>query len=273
MGPVKLKWFARMGYGARGIVYLIIGGLALLAALGAGGETTDAKGALEELLSQPLGHALLAAMAIGLFGYAGWRLVQSLLDADGHGTDLKGIVVRAGLFTSAITHSALAFYALTLAIGTSFSQGGNGGLAAWLMGQPYGVYLVGAVGVVIIGAGLSQAWKGASRKYEHRLSIGDRGMSVVSPICAFGLLARGLAFCIVGGLFVYAAVHVDPTEAGGLEDALRWLRSQPAGPFLFAAVSVGLIAFGLYSLIEAIWRDIEHSRSNGASVLPEKPAA
>jgi Domain of Unknown Function (DUF1206) len=85
----KVAWLARSGYAARGVVYLIVGGLAVVAALG-GGRTTDSKGALRTTLQQPFGEALLALVALGLVGYAIWRLVQATTDPDGHGTDVKG---------------------------------------------------------------------------------------------------------------------------------------------------------------------------------------
>jgi len=271
MSLARLKFLARMGYGARGLVYLVVGGLAVLAAVGAGGETTDAKGALEELLGQPLGPVILVVLAVGLLGHAGWRFVQGALDADDHGADAKGLVIRGGLLVSALSHLALAFYAVTLVIGQRFGGGGNEGLAAWLMAQPYGRYLVAIVGAAVIGAGASQIWKGLRQSYKRHLVLGEQKMTVLSPICAFGLTARGLVFCIIGGLFVYAGVHVQPEEARGLDGALTWLRSQPAGPLLFAVIAVGLVAFGIYSFILAIWREIRHDGDSEASILPAKP--
>ena len=93
----KIAWLARSGYAARGVVYLIVGGLAVLAALGGGGQTTDSKGALLTILQQPFGNVLLGLVALGLVGYAIWRLVQALMDTDHHGTDAKGLAIRGGL--------------------------------------------------------------------------------------------------------------------------------------------------------------------------------
>ena len=103
----KIAWLARSGYAARGVVYLIVGGFAVLAALGSG-QTTDSKGALRTIVQQPFGEALLALVALGLVGYAIWRLVQALLDTDHHGTDAKGLAIRGGLIVSAVTHTLLA---------------------------------------------------------------------------------------------------------------------------------------------------------------------
>lgn len=264
MGAETLRLFARMGYGARGVVYLIIGGLAALAALDAGGETTDSRGALVELLSQPFGAVLIAIVIVGLLGYAGWRVVQALLDADAHGLDAKGLVVRAGLFISAITYSALAFYAMSLIFMSWTSDGGGSARVSWLMQQSFGRYLMAAVGLAIGGAGLAQIWKGAAGGFHRHLEL-DRGPHpVISFICGFGLIARGAVFCIIGGLFCLAAVRLDPEQAGGLKDAMNWLRQQPFGEALFAIVALGLFAFGVYSLIEAAFRKIDIADDDGS---------
>ena len=158
----KVAWLARSGYAARGVVYLVVGGLAVLAALG-GGQTTDSKGALRTILQQPFGEALLALVALGLVGYAIWRLVQATTDPDGHGADAKGLAIRGGLLVSAITHSLLAWFALSLIFGWGSSVGGDGGArdwTAWLLQQPFGRWLVGLIGVAVIGAGLAHMIKG-----------------------------------------------------------------------------------------------------------------
>jgi hypothetical protein len=114
-----LALLARSGYAARGVVYLIIGGLAVVAASGQGGQTTDTHGALTSLLTQPFGKIVLAIVALGLIGYALWRVVQALADVDHHGTDPKGLATRGGLLVSAVTHALLALFALSLTFGAA----------------------------------------------------------------------------------------------------------------------------------------------------------
>lgn len=254
-----LKVIARLGYATRGLVYLIVGGLAVFAVFGAGGETTDAKGGLLTLLETGYGTVLLSAMAVGLACYALWRLLQALLDTDRHGWGAKGLVVRAGLLTSAGVHAALGLWAISVAVGEGGGGSGSGSndIALWLMQQPYGHWLVAGLGVVIIGVGLAHLDKGVRRRYEKWLVADAAKMALIRPISTVGLIARGVVFLIVGGLFVYAGLTVDADEAGGMSAALQWLRRMPFGPALLLVTAVGLVCFGIYSLIEAFFRRID----------------
>ena len=254
---------ARAGYAARGVIYLIIGGLAVRAAFGSGGQTTDAKGALQQILEAPFGQVLLGIVAIGLFGYAAWRFVQSLADTDDHGTGAKGLAVRGGLFVSAITHILLAIFALSLVFGWGSGGGGGesgGGTQHWtsmLMQQPYGRWLVALIGVAVIGAGIAHIVKGVKAKFERFLEMSRPMLDKVRPICRFGLIARGVVFLIVGGFFIVAAWQFSAEEAKGLQGALQALQQAPYGWILFAIVALGLFAFGIYGLVEARYRRID----------------
>ena len=250
----KIEPLARVGYAARGIIYLIVGGLALLAAVGQGGRTTGSKGALTSLMSQPFGQVMLGIVAAGLVGYSVWRFVQAVWDADGHGTDLKGWLVRGGLLVSAGTHAALAFFCASILFG--IGGGGSKSYVAWLLGLPMGQWLVAAVRVAVIGAGVANIVKGVTAKYKKRFDMDRQGMRWAAPLCTFGLVARGVAFLIVGGLIIAAGVQVEPDKAQGLAAALDALHRQPYGPYLLGTLALGLLAFGLYSGIAAVFRRI-----------------
>lgn len=258
-GSEKYKGLARLGYASRGIVYLIVGGFAVLAAFG-GGKTTGTKGALESLLGETFGIALLLVLTLGLVAYALWRAVQAIADADGHGTDAKGLTIRGGLAVSAVTHLLLGVFAASLIFGGG--GGGSGGdqstqsLVAKLMEQPYGVWLVGIVGLTVIGAGIAHIIKGAKAKFEKRFRPGYDHMGWVRPLCRFGLIARGVVFIMIGGFIVIAAWRYDPEQAKGLAGALQSLQRQPYGQVLLGIVAFGLVAFGLYSIVEAVYRRI-----------------
>lgn len=253
----RLTHFARLGYGARGVVYVIVGLLAVWGGVFGTADATNTKGALQALKQQPFGLVMLLIVAVGLACFVLWRLIQAVSDADDHGTDPKALVIRGALLVSAVTYATLAFFAFTLVFGVASSSGGSHNQAtAWLMQQPFGRYLVGAVGLIIIGAGLAHFWKALSGRFKKRLQASEAAMKVITPVSAAGLIARGIIFCILGGFLIVAAVRVDPSHAKGLNSAMSWIRDQPYGVTLFVVVAAGLIAFGAYSLIEARWRHI-----------------
>lgn len=263
MTPEKaLALFARVGYAARGIVYLLVGGLAALAAFGQGGQTKGSKAALTQLLTAPMGDVLLGALALGLTGYALWRCIQAITDTDHHGTGPKGLVIRASLAVSAVTHILLAVFAVRLIVtlgGSGSKGGGSEGTAGWLMSQPFGRWLVGAVGLVMIGVGIAHAIKGARAQFADNFDMPRRTQRWAYPICRFGLMIRGLVFMVVGTFFIIAGYTVNPDEAGGIAEVFDTFRKQPFGIWLMAFVAAGLFAFGAYSMLEAFYRRVDPS--------------
>lgn len=258
----KLILLARVGYAARGLIYVVVGALAALAAWGSGGQTTDSRGAVVTLLEAPFGAVLLVCIAAGLLCYSAWRAAQALLDADAHGSDARGLAVRGGLGVSAVIHTALAVFALSLAMGwgTGTSDGSGDGSSrewtAWLMAQPFGQWLVALVGVAVIGAGIAHCVKAWRAGFEAHFRMTPDERRFIRPISRFGLTARGVVFLIIGSFFLVAAVQQDPSEARGLSGALRALQEQPYGWLLLAVVALGLVSFGAYSLIESRYRTI-----------------
>lgn len=254
--------FARVGYAARGVVYLLVGGLAALPVTGQGGKTTGSKGALAELLSAPLGKLLLGILAFGLVCYALWRCIQSFTDTDHHGVELKGLIVRSGLAISAVTHLTLAIFAANMIFtlgGNSSQSGGSQSTAGWLMQQPFGRWLVAAVGLAIIGVGVAHCLKGAKTKFDDHFDMPLRIKRWVYPVCQFGLMVRGLVFMVVGGFFIIAAYQINPQEAGGIAEVFDTFQKQPFGTPLMVFIAVGLFAFGTYSTLEAFYRRVDPS--------------
>jgi hypothetical protein len=253
----NLEWLARGGYAARGIVYVLIAGMALLSTFG-GGEPNQ-KSALRLVLEQPFGQVWLGLIGLGLIGFILWRIAQSVLNTDHHQNDAKGYAVRAGLLVGATTYTGLAAYAIGQAFHLGFGDGSSDGkrsMTAWLMQQPFGPYLVAAVGICILAAAIAQVAKGFGRTYLKYFETNWSKGTLLDAICIYGLSARGAIFLIVGGFFLYAAFAVDPAQAGSTADALAWVRQLPFGALLYAAIAVGLLAFGLYSFIEAKYRVI-----------------
>lgn len=251
----KFQWLARAGYGARGIVFLMVAGLALFSSL-AGGKA-DTKSALETILQQPFGRVWIALIGIGLAGFVAWRLAQSLANADGQDDDMKGYAIRAALFGSAVTYAGLALTSL----GMAFQMSGGGssgeeGLAAWVMAQPFGRYLAGIIGIGFVIGGVITAMKGIKRKFGRYLELDAKKNSPAVLVSIYGLVARGAVFAIIGVFFLYAAFTVDPQQAGGMADALAWVNELPFGGIIYAIVALGLAAFGIYNFVEARYRRI-----------------
>lgn len=250
---LTLKTLARLGYAARGIVYLEVGGLALLAVAGQGGGTTGSKGALREIMSQPLGDLLLLVLIVGLFGFALWRCVQAIRDTDRHGTSAKGIAVRGGLMISALTHGLLAVWASGLLVGS-----GGGGSQGWLNGllNSGGHWLWAAVGLAIVGTGLAHIYKGWTAGFERYLEMPPDKARWVGPVCRLGLIARGVVWLMIGGFFFQTAYRTGVADISGMAEALSAVSGSDYASWLLAAVALGLFAFGLYSLIEAMYRRV-----------------
>lgn len=253
---------ARIGYAARGIVYLLIGGLAGLAAMHRGeGQTTGPRGALARVHEAAWGRTLLVIIGVGLLAYALWRLAQALLNVDGQKNDLKGITVRVAMFVAAIVPIGLAAWIFTT-LWTGHGEGEDNDAKshewiAWTLGLPGGRVVVIVAGLIVIGTGIAIAVKGWRSKFEERLDFDYRRWPWARAICRFGLLARGGVFGLIGGSLLRAAYHYNPDDARGMGTVLGEIQRQPWGSTLLAVTALGLVAFGFYGLIEARYRKID----------------
>lgn len=256
-----MRLLARLGYAAKGIVYLIVGGLAAKVALGEGGKTTDRNGALRAIHEQPFGKVLLAIVAIGLVGYALWSLIQAVLDPDHQGTDPKGIAARVGYAAVGVSYAALALAAAQLAIGT-----GNGGKSSdtqtrdWtarLLELPFGPFLVVLAGLVVIIIAGYLFYRAYAADFKKTLDLGEMGSESrewVITLGRAGYATLGVVFGIVGVFLIVAALRNNAGATKGLGGALGELAQQPYGHVLLGIVAIGLIAYGVFSLAQARYR-------------------
>jgi hypothetical protein len=256
-----IERLARAGYVAYGVVYALVGVLAVQAALGGGGKTASQEGALRQVLLAPLGRVLLDLVALGLLAYAAWRLFQGILDPENEGRDAKGLLKRVEHVLNGLFHAALAFSAGQLALG---SGGGGGGSpddwTARLLAQPLGRWLAVIAGAVIVGAGLYQLYKAYKADFRDELKTGEmsaRAMTWATRSGRLGYAARGVVFGVIGVFLGQAALQTDPNEARGLGGALETLARQPLGPYILFAVAIGLVAYGVFMFVVARYRRIE----------------
>jgi hypothetical protein len=248
---------ARAGFVARGIVYGIIGVLALDVAVGHGGKLTDQQGALRTVEDQQFGHVLLTLLAVGLGGYSLWRLFRAILGHGPEGAD-RGLD-RVGALGSSIVYGVMCMIAIQLLVGSSGVTGSGDKTASGAFSWPGGRWLVGIAGLVLIGVGVYQLIRGVRRKF-----LDDSKTEEMSPgtktwitwIGTVGHVARAVVFGLVGVFLVKAAVDYSPEEAIGLDGALAKLYNQAYGPWLLGAVAAGLVAFAIFSLSEARYRRI-----------------
>ena len=270
--PGRLAWGRRRvaagsnglpesGFVARGVVYGIIGILALKLAFGAGGKATDQKGALETLAQQPFGKVLLILVAIGLAGYALWRFVRAALGHGVEATNDSGFD-RVAALASGIVYAGLCAIAVSILVGSS--QGGSGSGASQkatggVLGWPAGQWLVGLAGAVMIGVAIYQGYRGVTKDF-----LKD---SKTEEMSAPGSRLGGVDRCrrpsgpddrVRPGRRVpdQSRGRVQPQAAIGLDGALRKLAAQTYGSVLLGLVAAGLIAFALYSLSDARYRRI-----------------
>jgi hypothetical protein len=253
---------ARVGFVAKGMVSVTIGLLALQAAIGLGGRATDARGALQTLLDQPFGKPLLWMVAVGLFGYALWRLVDAIFNPEGRENDAKGVGKRISHAVNGLAYGALGVAAVGMFMGHGGSRGGSGATQDWtarLMAQPFGQWLVGLAGVFVIGLGLYALYAAYKVKFRQRLKTAEMSPAEqkwATTAGRVGYAARGIVLGLIGLFLVQAALHANPKEAKGLDGALKALANQPYGPWLLGVVAAGLIAYGAYMFVEARYRRI-----------------
>jgi Domain of Unknown Function (DUF1206) len=249
---------SRAGFVARGLVYGIIGVLALDLALGYGGKITNQQGALHSIEQHSFGHVLLAAVAIGLGGYSLWRLFRAALGHGPEGSD-RGLE-RLGALGSGIAYGLIC--AVAVQILTSSSGGGSGNAkktANDVFNWPGGRWLVGIAGLVMLGVALYQFIRGARQKF-----LDDSNTQKMSPavkkaftvIGTVGHLARAVVFGLVGIFLIKASIDYRANEVVGLDGALAKLYNGAYGSWLLGAVAAGLVAFAAFSITEARYRRI-----------------
>ena len=250
---------ARAGYAARGVIYAMIGILAIRLAQGTGTARPNQQGAMQQIAHQPFGHALLVLLAIGLGGYALWRLTQALV---GHTPEYgeHSAMDRIGAVGSAVAYGAFCALAISVLRGTAGNSSAKtktttADVLHWTGGRE----LVAAAGVLFLVIAAYQAYLGLSKKFLKYSKTGEMSQTVrkaFTKIGTAGLVARAIAFALIGIFVLKAAIDYKPRDAVGIDGALVRLTHHTYGTTALIVVAAGLILFGIYSIADARYRKI-----------------
>ncbi|MBY8844407.1 DUF1206 domain-containing protein [Streptomyces sp. SP2-10] len=255
---------ARAGFVARGLIYVLVGVIALRIAFGGdgGGHQADRGGALGELAGRPFGAAMLWTVGIALAGMALWRLSEAVFGGagpDGSALSRRAASVFRFLFYGFVSFSVLSYAAGDRGSGSGASDRQTDDVTARMLDWPGGQWLVGGAGAAVVIAGLWISVQAVRKKFRENLRCGamsGRTERVVGFLGMTGGAARGAVFAAAGVFALVAAVRHQPGQARGMDDTLRGFRDLPAGPWLLALVALGLAAFGFFSWCEARWRKV-----------------
>ncbi|GAA0613030.1 DUF1206 domain-containing protein [Brevundimonas kwangchunensis] len=256
---------ARVGYGARGFVYLSAGLIILLSSADLVEGAVGTRGAMAWLGLQPLGRAWLLLLGLGLTAFVAWRLMQSIMDADNEGRSWQGMNTRISQGFSGLGYAFLAISAFALLIHTPadpVTEEARTGTeqAARVLSLPFGNWLLIGIGLCILGVGVANIVRAWREDFTQYLSCSVDLCRRVAPLARIGYMARGLAWLPLSALVIAAGLHAEPSEVTGFGGALDALDRQVAGPWLLGAAALGFIAFGAFSFIEARFRRIRPPR-------------
>lgn len=250
-----LKAAARVGLAARGLVYVLIGLLAAQIAAG-GSEQADQEGALQKVAEQPFGKGLLWLAALGFLAYGLWRFGEGIWGRREEADEMKRTLKRVESGVSGFFY--LLFFASALMFATGQRSGDNQkSLTVRLLDAPGGKEIMITLGIVIVGVGITLAWRGLNTDFEKHLNRGGlsaQTYNLVRRLGQAGYIARGAVFALAGLLVVKAALDHDAEKAGGLDVALHSVAQAPHGKAMLFAAAAGFACFGLYSFAEARYR-------------------
>jgi hypothetical protein len=248
---------ARGGLAARGVIYLLVGWVALLLAFGRGRGEANQRGALRALADEPYGAVGLWVLVVGFAAYALWRISEAFLGVTGEGA---GAGVRAKSACCGIAYAFLAVTTVSVLSGSRQSQGSTEqSETARVMSHVGGRWAIALLGLIVVVIGIALIVDGLRRSFVKTLRVEQMSISTRRIVVGLGLIgatARGAVFVLAGGLVIDAAVTFDPAKARGLDEALQTLRDQPYGAILLTVTALGLLIFGLYGLFEARWRNV-----------------
>ena len=256
----KIKKLARTGYAAKGTVYAITGVLTFLAAFNLGGQKAGKLQVLQFLDNQPFGNVLLVLLGLGLLCYSVWRFIQSISDPENIGDDKKGSVKRVAFFISGLIYLGFGVLAIWRVIGSggSPSGSGNSGSSSSFLASSTGLWVLGAIGVIIIGLGIYQFIKVKNEEYRWKFDFQalaeQKKRETIEKSATFGLSARGVIFLIIGYFALHGAITSNPSEIKTTGEVFSFLQNSSYGPWLLGLVAAGLVCYAVYMFMMSKYR-------------------
>ncbi|WP_241963037.1 DUF1206 domain-containing protein [Thalassorhabdomicrobium marinisediminis] len=257
VNPDDFAWalpIMRTGYAGRGLVYLVVAGLSLWS-LFQGGQAQGTKEAFQSMSDSAWGTFIIGAIVAGMVAYAIWRLIDCIWDLEAYGTSGKGIIARAGMLVTGLTHLGIGVLAATAMGALSSSSSGSSGksILTRILEWPGGQWIVGIAGVLTVCAAIYYLFKAYAQTYRDTLAA-NHFTTHWNWLLRLGVAAQGFIVGFIGVLLVYAALQSDASEVGGLGTLFDWLNSQAFGKILVVALCLGLLAFALFCFVNAFYR-------------------
>lgn len=253
---------AKTGLFAKGIVYCLIGLLALMSAFQIDGQApsrSDKSGAIQYLLEMPGGKVILLLLAIGLFAYSIWRFVQAFLNTENKGSKPKGIGKRLTYFISGVAYLAICYPIIKGLIAGTPGSGSSRSKLQQLMEHPSGTWVMAGIAILFAGIGIYQIGYGNSEKYRKHVDVQELGQKASLSLLRagkIGYISRGIVWLIIAFLFMKAAYHQNASEAGDTGSAFSFVQDGPFGTYLLATLALGVICYGVMNFIRAAFEKV-----------------
>jgi hypothetical protein len=255
-----MSWLARAGLAARGVMYVLVGIIAVEIAVDGSQQQADRTGAVRLVAQTPVGSALLWLLVVGFAGMTLWRLSEAVWGSNepgGRKSSRRLASLARAVFYAVVTYGILR-YALGIGQPSSSDQQSQD-LTTTALKYSGGRLVVTIAGIVVVGAGLYLMYRAYKREFLKHLRMGTASPATrrtVTRLGQIGGMARGFVFGTVGVFLIAAALESNPQQAKGIDSALRALAHTALGPWLLVVVALGLITFGVYSWCEARWRAV-----------------
>jgi hypothetical protein len=246
--------FYIFGHIAKGVVYTVVGGIAVATVIGEASGPEGSKDVIRWIQGQPFGQILLVLIAIGLFSYCAWRWIKALEDTGNEGTDAEGLTKRTGYAASGSVYGILGIYAITLLTGNGSGGNSKQDMLGQVLQESWGQILVGLIALCLVGVGIYQLYKAIKEKYMQDISnagVSAQERSIYQTLGKAGYISRGVVYSIMAYFLFRVALTSDPSQYKGMEGVLEYLGGQAMGTILLALVGLGLLLYGVFMFVKA----------------------